>query len=105
MVDGGSLENCCTETYRGFESLRLRKADATKHPLFFAFRLCRNSGESVKGDISPLMEALNGTTRQARSAAKKSTGHLHSHPTTSFARAPAASGEGMHSEASTIPTA
>ena len=24
MVDGGSLENCCTATYRGFESLRLR---------------------------------------------------------------------------------
>ena len=27
MVDGGSLENCCTATYRGFESLRLRKSD------------------------------------------------------------------------------
>ena len=25
MVDGGSLENCCTERYRGFESLRLRE--------------------------------------------------------------------------------
>ena len=25
MVDGGSLENCGTATYRGFESLRLRK--------------------------------------------------------------------------------
>ena len=24
VVDGGSLENCCTATYRGFESLRLR---------------------------------------------------------------------------------
>ena len=24
MVDGGSLENCCTAMYRGFESLRLR---------------------------------------------------------------------------------
>ncbi len=25
MVDGGSLENCCTARYRGFESLILRK--------------------------------------------------------------------------------
>lgn len=25
VVDGGSLENCCTATYRGFESLSLRK--------------------------------------------------------------------------------
>ena len=25
VVDGGSLENCCTATYRGFESLFLRK--------------------------------------------------------------------------------
>ena len=27
MVDGGSLENCCTATYRGFESLRLREKE------------------------------------------------------------------------------
>ena len=25
MVDGGSLENCCAATHRGFESLFLRK--------------------------------------------------------------------------------
>ena len=30
MVDGGSLENCCTATYRGFESLFLRQ---NKHPI------------------------------------------------------------------------
>ncbi len=24
VVDGGSLENCCAATHRGFESLRLR---------------------------------------------------------------------------------
>ena len=30
VVDGGSLENCCTATYRGFESLFLRKAVAKK---------------------------------------------------------------------------
>ena len=32
MVDGGSLENCCTATYRGFESLSLRKEILKKHP-------------------------------------------------------------------------
>ena len=31
MVDGGSLENCCTATYRGFESLRLRNPSITNH--------------------------------------------------------------------------
>ena len=30
MVDGGSLENCCAATHRGFESLFLRKAVAKK---------------------------------------------------------------------------
>ncbi len=35
MVDGGSLENCCTATYRGFESLRLRSSSA--NALLFLF--------------------------------------------------------------------
>ena len=31
MVDGGSLENCCTARYRGFESLFLREIGKNQH--------------------------------------------------------------------------
>ena len=39
MVDGGSLENCCTATYRGFESLRLRKNSHLLLQVLFLWRL------------------------------------------------------------------
>lgn len=62
-----------------------------------------SSDEIVNAGDSGSLERNDAAGTKCRK--KKSTGHLHSHPTTSFARAPAASGEGMHSEASTIPTA
>ena len=50
VVDGGSLENCCTATYRGFESLSLRR-EILKRPtqkgrflyLYSVMISCRNA--------------------------------------------------------------
>ena len=50
MVDGGSLENCCTATYRGFESLFLRK----KRQRIRAAFLLRLRDSGPPGPLFPL---------------------------------------------------
>ncbi len=57
MVEGGSLENCCAERYRGFESYFLRQKmrnDLMNRYAFFVASDSKGSGygsKSVSGGI------------------------------------------------------
>ena len=66
MVDGGSLENCCTATYRGFESLRLRNPKLiTGHMkrffciLFTCAVATLSWGQSAQEIVARMDEAMN----------------------------------------------
>ena len=53
MVDGGSLENCCAERHRGFESLTLRKVTKKSVPSLLEHRLfCHFARPAAGGEGS-----------------------------------------------------